>query len=172
MTQASIGTGMSGSVNRFQTKAKPRGWPSRGSIVHCLVGLAGRLGDLLALVEGAEHDDAALPGVEGLAERLLRLDGLCPRVDRPGPPPVPRVGKPPAHFDHPPLARFGIPRDDRQQATHAKGDDLVVAAFARFAVAAAAPGEGLRERNDFGPGRQGRELAAHGETVASAGAGK
>src|SRR6188472_1615903 len=34
MTHASIGTGSSGMVNLFQTKAKPRGRPSRGSTVH------------------------------------------------------------------------------------------------------------------------------------------
>jgi hypothetical protein len=37
MTQASMGTGRSESSNRRHTKAKPRGWPSLGSTVHCRV---------------------------------------------------------------------------------------------------------------------------------------
>jgi hypothetical protein len=52
-------------VNLFQTKAKPRGSPSRGSTVHCRVSvLPDELQDLFALVEGAEHDDATLPTME------------------------------------------------------------------------------------------------------------
>ena len=37
LTHANIGTRRSGISKRFQTKAKPRGRPSSGSIVHCRV---------------------------------------------------------------------------------------------------------------------------------------
>src|SRR5205814_226540 len=97
---------------------------------------AGRLHDLLAFVEGAEDDDAALTSIKRRAERLLYVDGFRPCVDRPWPPPVPRVGEAPAHLDHAPLALFGIPNDHRQQPADAIGDDFVVAAPAVWGVAA------------------------------------
>src|SRR5207245_8063992 len=54
---------------------------------------AGRLHDLLAFVERAEHDDAALARLEGLMERLYGLNGFGARMDRLRPAPVFRLRK-------------------------------------------------------------------------------
>jgi hypothetical protein len=126
---------------------------------------AGRLHDLFAFVECAEDNDAALTSVEGRSKRLLPVDGFRSRVDRPWPPPVPRVREPPAHLDHPSRARFTIPNNDRQQTANAIGDNFVVAApVASWAFASAALGERLGKCDDFAPGCQGREFTAHGGT--------
>jgi hypothetical protein len=169
MTQASMGAGRSEISNRPHTKAKPRGWPSL-RVDRPLPGFrpAGRLGDLFAFVECAEDNDAALTSVEGRSKRLLPVDGFGSRVDRPWPPPVPRVRKAPAHLDHPSRARFRIPNNDRQQTANAIGDDFVVAAvLATWSFAAAALGERLGKRDDFAPGCQSREFTAHGGTLSS-----
>jgi hypothetical protein len=88
-------------------------------------------------------------------------------MDRPWPPPVPRVWKAPAHCDEAPLTLLGIPNDHRQRAAYAIGNDFIVAAFAVWRVATTAFRERLRERNNFTPRRQGRELPAHGGTLSS-----
>ena len=106
--------------------------------------------------------------MEGRSKRLLPVDGFGSRVDRPRPPPVPRVREPPAHLDHPSRARFSIPNDDRQQTANAIGDDFVVAALvATWSFASAALCEWLGKRDNFAPGCQGRKFTAHGGTLSS-----
>jgi len=162
-----MGAGRSEISNRRHTKAKPRGWLW---VDRPLPGFrpAGRLHDLFAFVECAEDNDAALASVEGRAERLLPVDGFGSRVDRPRPPPVPRVREPPAHLDHPSRARFSIPNNDRQQTANAIGDDFIVAAVvASWSFASAALCERLGKRDDFAPGCKSREFTAHGGTLPS-----
>lgn len=124
------------------------------------LGLAGRLRDFLAFVEGPKDHDATLAAMEGSAERILRFDGFRSGVDWPWPSPVSRVGKAPAHVDDAACAGLRIPDDDRQQTSDPEGDDFVVAAFAQVAVAALLS-ERLRERDHLAPRGKGREFSAH-----------